>query len=213
MKKYLKWLIICVLFFIISVFLHECGHGLANALAGIPCSTGFNRVGDIYKYPRDNDFRAFYSSTTPVLLDFGVPCTIALAIIGTVVFVKTKKERLQYLGAALAIDNCLLRFIPCSLVLLTPLFTGKPHVEDEYETGQLLVQLTGNGIWLYIPALISWISTGVCLMVMARTARKRKFNHVFVFSAVSFLAIIIGFVIVFVLDNYIRINWYPLFGD
>ena len=58
MKKYLKWLLICVLFFTISVFLHECGHGLANALAGIPCSTGFNRVGDIYKFPRDNDFRA-----------------------------------------------------------------------------------------------------------------------------------------------------------
>ena len=142
MKKYLKWLLICVLFFTISVFLHECGHGLANALAGIPCSTGFNRVGDIYKFPRDNDFRAFYSSTNPVLLDFGVPCTIALAIVGTVLFTKTKNEKFQYFGAALAIDNCLLRFIPCSLVLIMPLVTGKPHIEDEYETGQLLEQYT-----------------------------------------------------------------------
>ena len=33
MKKYLKWLLICVLFFTISVFLHECGHGLAYACA------------------------------------------------------------------------------------------------------------------------------------------------------------------------------------
>lgn len=209
MKKYLKWLLICVLFFTISVFLHECGHGLANALAGIPCSTGFNRVGDIYKFPRDNDFRAFYSSTNPVLLDFGVPCTIALAIVGTVLFTKTKKEKLQYFGAALAIDNCLLRFIPCSLVLIMHLVTGKPHIEDEYETGQLLVQLAGNGMLLYVPALISWLTTAVCLVITARTAGKRKVNHVFAFSVVSVLAIIIGFAIVFVLDNFIRINWHP----
>lgn len=209
MKKYLKWLLICVLFFTISVFLHECGHGLANALAGIPCSTGFNRVGDIYKFPRDNDFRAFYSSTNPVLLDFGVPCTIALAIVGTVLFTKTKNVKFQYFGAALAIDNCLLRFIPCSLVLIMPLVTGKPHIEDEYETGQLLVQLVGNGILLYVPALVSWLITAVCLVITAGTARKRKVKHVFAFSAVSVLAIIIGFAIVFVLDNYIRINWHP----
>ncbi len=209
MKKYLKWLLICVLFFTISVFLHECGHGLANALAGIPCSTGFNRVGDIYKFPRDNDFRAFYSSTNPVLLDFGVPCTIALAIVGTVLFTKTKKEKLQYYGAALAIDNCLLRFIPCSLVLIMHLVTGKPHIEDEYETGQLLVQLAGNGMLLYVPALISWLIMVVCLVITARTARIRKVNHVFAFSAVSVLAIIIGFAIVFALDNFIRINWHP----
>ena len=36
----------------------ECGHGLANSIAGIPCSTGFNRVGDIYKYPSADDFRS-----------------------------------------------------------------------------------------------------------------------------------------------------------
>ena len=102
MKKYLKWLIICVLFFTISVFLHECGHGLANALA-----------------------------------------------------------------------------------------------------------IVGNGILLYVPALVSWLITAVCLVITAGTARKRKVKHVFAFSAVSVLAIIIGFAIVFVLDNYIRINWQP----
>lgn len=121
MKKYLKWLLICVLFFTISVFLNECGHGLANALA----------------------------------------------IVGTVLFTKTKNEKFQYFGAALAIDNCLLRFIPCSLILFMPLVTGKPHIEDEYETGQLLVQLVGNGILLYVPALESWLITAVCLVITA----------------------------------------------
>ncbi len=209
-KWYLKWLATCTLIFVISIFAHECGHGFANALAGIPCSTGFNRVGDIYKYPKQADFREFYSQTEPVLLDFGVPCTIILAVAGTLLFVKSKRAKLRFLGAAAAIDNCLLRFIPCSMVLLTPLLSGKTHIEDEYEKGQLMVQLTGNALWLYVPALISWGITAICLVLIIRTARKRKIDHAAVASVISILAIIIGFVIVFVLDNYIRINWLPL---
>ena len=191
MRKYLKWLTICILIFCISVFLHECGHGIANALARIPCSTGFNRVGDIYKYPTDNDFRSFYSTTNPVLLDFGVPCTIILGIIGTIIFIKAKKDKIKLFAAALAIDNCLLRFIPCSLVLFTPLITGKIHVEDEYETGQLLVKLTGSNIWQYIPTFISWAITATCLMLLIKNAKKRNINHILLYSILSFLAIII----------------------
>jgi hypothetical protein len=83
-KKYIKWFGLSLSVFLISIFLHECGHGIANSIAGIPCSTGFNRVGDIYKYPSDSDFRAYYSTTQAVLLDFGVPCTLLLCVLGTI---------------------------------------------------------------------------------------------------------------------------------
>lgn len=63
-KNGLRWLVICIIVFLISIFLHECGHGLANHLRGISCSTGFNRVGDIYKYPKDVDFRATYRNAS-----------------------------------------------------------------------------------------------------------------------------------------------------
>ena len=60
LRKYLRWFVISLIVFMVSIFLHECGHGLANSLAGIPCSTGFNRVGDIYKFPSAEDFRSYY---------------------------------------------------------------------------------------------------------------------------------------------------------
>ena len=82
-KNGLRWLVICIIIFLISIFLHECGHGLANHLRGISCSTGFNRVGDIYKYPKDVDFRAAYRNASESLLDFGVPITLLLASAGT----------------------------------------------------------------------------------------------------------------------------------
>jgi hypothetical protein len=206
---YLKWLLICMSVFMISIFAHECGHGFANALAGIPCSTGFNRVGDIYKNPKDADFRESYSNADPVLLDFGVPCTLILSVVGTMLYLKSGKTKLRHFGVALAIDNCLLRFIPCSMVLFTPLLTGRVHVEDEYETGQLLVGMTGNGLLLYMPAFVSWIITAACIAVIIRTARKRKTEHAAIYFTVSVLAMCIGFAAAMVLDNYVRINWQP----
>jgi hypothetical protein len=208
-KRYIKWLVICLAVFIVSVFAHECGHGLANAIAGIPCSTGFNRVGDIYKYPSDAGFREFYSTADSVLLDFGVPCTILLAMVGTILFAKSNNSKLQHLGAALAIGNGLLRAIPCSMVLFTPLVTGNIHVEDEYQTGELLVKSTGSNIWLYVPAFVSWAITVVCLVLTVRISEKKKIEHRKIFTLISILAVIVGFVVTSVLDNYIRINWMP----
>ena len=206
-KRYLQWLLVCLVVYVVSVFAHECGHGLANAIAGIPCSTGFNRVGDIYKYPSAADFRAAYSTAEPVLLDFGVPCTLVLAIAGTVLYLKSGNRKIQCLGAAVAAGNSLLRLIPCSMVLFVPLFTGNVHVEDEYQTGELLVKLTGNNLCLYIPALISWIITAACPVFILPAAKKRKTDHLIVFVLLALAAMCIGFAINSVLDNYIRINW------
>lgn len=206
-KKYIKWFGLSLLVFLVSIFLHECGHGIANSIAGIPCSTGFNKVGDIYKHPSDSDFRAYYSTTQAVLLDFGVPCTLLLCVLGTLLFKKNKNKLIQYIGAALATVNSLLRFVPCTCVLLTPVFTGKTHVEDEYETGQLLCQMTGNNFLLYIPALVSEAITLLCMIVILRDAKKKNVQHVALYTFVSFSVFCIGMVIAFIMDEHFRINW------
>ena len=206
-KKYIKWFGLSLSVFLVSIFLHECGHGIANSIAGIPCSTGFNRVGDIYKYPAGSDFRAYYSTTQTVLLDFGVPCTLFLSMLGTVLFKKNKNKFVKHIGAAFAAGNSLMRFVPCTFVLLVPVFTGKTHIEDEYETGQLLSQMTGNNFLLYIPALVSETITLICMIVVFREAKKKDVGNVSIYAVISLLVFCIGMVLAFIMDGYFRINW------
>ena len=207
MKKIIKWLFVSLLLLMISAFLHECGHGLANELAGIPCSTGFNRVGDAYKYPSDDDFRSYYSTTEPVLIDFGVPCTLVLSVLGAFIYARAKNRKLQYLGASLATVNSFLRLIPCLMVLLIPLFTGNVHIEDEYETGQLLVNIFGENLWLYLPAIFSIVITVFSLIWVYRTAITRQVKKPLIYAIVSFCVFCNGMVLASVLDCYLRINW------
>lgn len=206
-SKYIRWFVVSLLVFMVSIFMHECGHGIANSLAGIPCSTGFNRVGDIYKFPSSEDFRSYYSTAPSVLLDFGVPCTLFLAVFGAYLYSRSKFRPLQYIGASLAAGNGLLRFVPGLAVLLVPLFTGKVHVEDEYETGELMAAKFGSAIWTYIPAILSVGITLFSLIWILRTAYKRKVSKPGVYAVISFIVFCVGMVIASILDNYIRINW------
>ena len=116
-KNVLRWLVICIIVFLISIFLHECGHGLANHLRGISCSTGFNRVGDIYKYPKDVDFRAAYRNASESLLDFGVPITLLLASAGTFCACRLHGWS-QKISWPIAVTNSMLRLICafCSII-------------------------------------------------------------------------------------------------
>ncbi len=204
-----NWFVLCIIVFLISIFIHECGHGLANSLNGVACSTGFNRVGDIYKYPRDADFRAEYSSAPDSVLDFGVPATLLLAIAGTIIFYKAKGEKSKILALAFAATNSMMRLIPCLFVVLVPLFTGRIHNEDEYGTGLVLMEITGGGSWLiYLPALFSILISAICFVFLYRKLRveisnKRFFKYGF-FTLFSFYATM---VIANLLDNIFRINW------
>jgi len=207
LRKYGRWFAISLIVFMVSIFLHECGHGLANSIAGIACSTGFNRVGDIYKFPSADDFRSYYSTAPSVLLDFGVPCTLFLSVLGACIYAKAKNRTLQYLGASLAAGNSLLRFVPSLMVLLVPLIKGKPHVEDEYETGALLAAKFGSDIWIYIPAILSVGITLFSIVWVLRKASGRKVSKPGIYAAVSFIVFCVGMVLASILDNYIRINW------
>lgn len=207
LRKYLRWFAVSLIVFMVSIFLHECGHGLANSLAGIPCSTGFNRVGDIYKFPSAEDFRSYYSTAPSVLLDFGVPCTLFLSVSGAYLYARTKIRPIRYLGASLAAGNSLLRLIPSLMVLLVPLFTGNVHVEDEYETGELLAAKFGSSFWTYVPAIVSVGITLFSIVWILRKASGRKVSKPGIYAVISFIVFCAGMVPATILDNYIRINW------
>lgn len=204
----MRWCILCIAVFLISIFLHECGHGFSNSLSGIECSTGFNRVGDIYKYPKDADFRAEYSSASDDLLDFGVPATLLLAIIGTVVFYKAKGEKSRLVALAFAATNSIMRLIPCLFVILVPLLTGKIHNEDEYGTGLELVKVTGASWLIYIPALLSIFISVICIMFLYRKLKVKMSNKRFWdYGFLTLFSFCVTIIIANILDNIIRINW------
>lgn len=209
MKK-IKWLTVCLIILLISIFLHECGHGLANAISGIECSTGFNRVGDIYKYPKDATFRQKYRQMPDVLLDFGVPCSLLLAILGTVLCYKAKKERTQYLGFAIAGTNSILRLIPCLMIVIIPLLTGSLHNEDELSTGLILAEKTGLEFFTFVPAVISILISVICIVFIIKRARQKRIKHIVFYGLLVLASFGIGIVIANYLDNIFRINWHAI---
>ncbi len=206
-KNGLRWLVICIIVFLISIFLHECGHGLANHLRGISCSTGFNRVGDIYKYPKDVDFRAAYRNASESLLDFGVPITLLLASAGTFCACRLHGWS-QKISWPIAVTNSMLRLIPCIYVLFVPLFTGNIWKEDEYETGQYLAQLVGCSALTYLPAFVSVLISIVCLFFLLHKGKQKMSRWMIAgYALVTLLGYDLSLYIANWLDDFIRINW------
>jgi hypothetical protein len=192
----------------ISVFLHELGHGYANSLKGIECSTGFNRVGDIDKYPSDPDFRQEYSQVSDSLFDLGVPITLILAIAATVLFCKVKNQRVKQAALFFAGANSLIRFIPCLWVVLTPLLTGNIHNEDEYGTGIVLAGMTGISWLTYIPAIFSIFVSVVCMIIIILKLKKViSFSTLCANGIILILSFGTAMKIANYLDNIVRINW------
>jgi len=208
-KKIGMWFLICLFVFIASTFLHECGHGLANKIHGVSVSTGFNRVGNAYKYPSDSDFRAGYDTTQTFLLDFGVPVTLILAVAFTAILL-IKKEWKDYsvqFVAAFALCNSIIRLVPCLLSIFMSLFTGELHIEDEIQTGQLLVERFSIDWVIAIPVIFSIAISILCYIFVMKKKRQIQFL-IFKGMALSlWLAYAVSFFIENWLDNIIRINW------
>lgn len=204
----LTWGILCVIVCLISIFIHECGHGLANSLRGVQCSTGFNRVGDIYKFPKDINFRSEYGLERDSLFDLGVPVTLILAVLGTSIFTKSKNKNIKLVSLAVAGVNSLIRFIPCLFVILVPLFTGKNHEEDEFGTGIVLNEITGIHVATYVPALISIVVSVACMYFLYKNLKDKISKTIIIkCEIVIVLSYFITMIIANFLDNLIRINW------
>ncbi len=197
-----------MIIFLISIFIHECGHGFANSLRGIECSTGFNRVGDIYKYPKDVDFRAEYSAVSDSLLDFGVPATLMLAVTGTILFCLQKGEKGKIIALGFAAANSVMRLIPCLFVIMVPLLTGRVHNEDEYGTGLALAEATGYSVLIFLPALISILVSVMCIACLYRKLKTEISAKGFIrYSFLTLFSFYITMIIANMLDNIVRINW------
>jgi len=209
MKKFWIWFLLCLFVFIASTFLHECGHGFASKLNGISVSTGFNRVGNAYKYPTDVDFRDGYDSTQGSLLDFGVPITLILAIGFTLLLSlrRFKKEYIAMVVLSIAICNSMIRLIPSALCGIVPIFTGKLHMEDEIDTGKVLAERFGVGWFIAIPVIVSFLISIICYLVCMKRSRKVQLVITKRMIAGLWIAYFCSFIIENYLDNIIRINW------
>ena len=192
-----------------STFLHECGHGLSSQMNGVPVSTGFNRVGNVYSFPGDANFRTGFEDTQSFLLDFGVPVTLFLTIVFTIVLCTKKRwgSFSAFVIAGFSLCNSIIRLVPCLISVISSLLTQTLHMEDEIQTGQLLATQTGIGWLLALPAIISIIVSIVCLVLSLRKCRTIEYLH---FKGI-WIAFCAAYVVSFVMENYldtvIRINW------
>lgn len=134
------WTVVLFVAIIVSVFLHEDGHGIGARIDGIHVSTGFNRVGDYGKSPDDLDFRITGSDQALWGGLLGPITTWLLAIVFTIWLYRFEGPSWGALAiGALAIVNGLIRAVPMTLFLVSAL-GGHPYMEDE----------VGWGIWYVI---------------------------------------------------------------
>lgn len=212
MKRILYQGFIILLFcFVISTFIHEVGHGISSSAAGIPVSTGFNRVGQVYKKPHDVDFRkGLENNQNP--WDMGPNFTLAMAIVFTFVLSKTSsknKAALMIVGA-LACCNSIIRLVPMVHAYTGLLIKGSPYMEDEIGTGLIWYKLSNLELLKYLPALISSLVSVICLYFVIKSFKRKMpelFSKRFFFTSILVSAYILSVFIENVLDNIIRINW------
>ncbi|MGB7538756.1 MAG: hypothetical protein WBM17_09470 [Anaerolineales bacterium] len=115
---------------LVSIFLHEDGHGIGARIDGIHVSTGFNKVGAAGKSPQDPDFRTGMPDGFWAGL-FG-PFTTWILAIGFTLWLllrRTVSAGTMAVGAA-AVANGLIRAFPMVFFLISAL-AGKLHFEDE----------------------------------------------------------------------------------
>jgi hypothetical protein len=129
-RRLALWAVMLLAAYLISVFLHEVGHGIGARIDGIHVSTGFNKVGAAGRSPQDPDFRAGMADGFWAGL-LGPFVTWALAIGFTVWFLlrRTASAGTMAVGA-IAIVNGLIRALPMMMFLVSAL-GGRIHLEDE----------------------------------------------------------------------------------
>lgn len=210
-KDLIKWFVILICCFILSTFLHEIAHGISAYTVGAHVSTGFNKVGQAYKYPKDIDFRkGLEGYQNP--LDMGPTTTLILAIGFTLALslFNTKNKITTMIIGGFALSNSLIRLIPMIISYFRFITKGAFSMEDEIGTGLLWYKLSSLEVMKYIPSLISIMVSLICLHFVIN-ALKSKLPFLFSkgsnFTVVCSIVYIISFVIENGLDNVIRINW------
>lgn len=124
---------------LLSVFLHEAGHGLGARLEGVHISTGFNQVGDYGKSPDDPDFRSAASQASVLSGLLGPMLSWGLAILFTIWLSRFENPSWGAMAVgAMAVANGLARALPTLTALFSNL-AGLPRLEDEVTWGIWIV--------------------------------------------------------------------------
>ncbi|MEA4895013.1 MAG: hypothetical protein VB064_07085 [Oscillospiraceae bacterium] len=207
MKKNLLRFLLFTLVFVVSTFLHECAHGIQSSLSGFSVSTGFNRIGNAFKYPGDADFRTGLGLSFS--LDAAVLLTLTLAVTFTLLYLRMR-DRNGLAGRVVfsfACSNSIIRLVPALLCLVLPVF-GIAHTEDETDMGRLWAEASGIASFNYLPAIISVLISVLCIYFIVKKRRKgrsaRKIGAEFSLIAAAYAA---SFFVENLLDRLIRINW------
>ncbi len=237
--KFTKYLLIWFFFlsfsFFISTFLHECGHGFGSLIDGKRVSTGFNRVGDIGKFPSQPDFRSEHIITGK--LDsgglLGPFTTWTLAIIFTILLTKRKgPDFFTILSGSMSVANSFLRIVP-NFFFIVSAVSGYFTLEDEvawglsstknvsfpisYENFREIAiktpQVFISNPYVYFWPVVSLTICSICLFISYRKLHsifKVSLPH-FLFKLIFALLPLASFPFTFSilnwLDNLIRINW------
>jgi len=233
-KYLLIWFLSLSLSFFISTFLHECGHGFGSLIDGVRVSTGFNRVGDVGKFPSQPDFRSNHLISGKISSGglLGPFTTWALAIIFTSLLLKRKKIDFLILFGSMSVANSFLRIVPIFFFFVSAI-AGYFTLEDEVEWGLSRTEglnfpmsfsdfkniaLSNPHIFLSNPYVYFWplISLSICSICLFISYRKlysisKNFLSHFLFKLVFALLPLASFPFIFSilnwLDNFIRINW------
>jgi len=231
----LTWALVLFLGMVLFQFLHECGHGFGSQLDGLHVSTGFNRVGDAGKFPKDADFRSEQIETgflgSGGLL--GPFVNWMLAIFFTAwLLQRTRPGRATLFFGVGAVANALMRLPAMSLFFLGALL-GRVHFEDEVDWGLGAVRglhlpmpfadvralaKARPGLFLAEPRLYFWPLLSFGISVLCFVLAQRRLRRIFAAECPSKLSrwafwlmpvavIPPMFLLCSWLDNVIRINW------
>lgn len=208
-KKTWVWFLICNLIFMISTFIHECGHGLSMSLAGQPVSTGFGAIGNIYLSPKDIGFQSNLDLRTVSIFDMAVPITLLLTIVFSLIYClhKFKRTRWDMLILSIALCNSVLRLKSCIFYGIIPGIPGRARIEDELGMGSSLVSITGNEYLRYLPIALSIFISVFCFTKLVLCLKRRHFSLLGSYMTTFVLAYLTSQGIARVLDNTFRINW------
>ncbi len=230
------WAVLLFASFILSIFLHEDGHGVGAKLDGIHVSTGFNKVGDYGKSPDQPDFRSSASEGGFWAGLLGPLTTWVLAAAFTVWLYRFKEPSWAALCVgALAVANAVIRALPMALVVAASL-AGRPYMEDEvawgiwyvlkYERpglapGQVgfasLLQANPGAFLAYpafwVPPLLS-LAISLVFLVLAYLRNQRLWGTTlksavnrWLFWLMPLLAYVLKTPVINWLDRMVRINW------
>lgn len=234
-KILFTWLLFLSISMMLTMFIHESGHGFGATLDGRHVSSGFHQVGDVNRKPSDANFRS--EQLENGMLDssslLGPLSNWLLAIIFTLILIKKHNNKTTNLFiGSIAVASIMNRFFDLIIFFISALF-HKVFLPDEIEWGMRSVKglqfpmkfdelksLTKlkpmiflSEPRIYFWPLVSLTILSICLFISYKYLYKlfrinlpSKFSCI-LFGIMPILAIILTSYPIIVLDNLIRINW------